>query len=74
MGCFDDDIPMKGVPQGAPTSCSLSTLALRNLERNKSILFYADDVIYFPSSSTDDPVKDLESKDLGLEVNEEKSR
>jgi hypothetical protein len=33
-----------GVPQGASTSCSLSTLALRHLE-DKTIVMYADDII-----------------------------
>lgn len=64
----------RGVPQGAPTSCSLSTLALRRLESNYEILFYADDVIYFPQNSTSNPVKTLTSPKFGLEVNEEKSQ
>jgi len=64
----------RGVPQGAPTSCSLSTLALRRLESNHEILFYADDVIYFPQNSTSNPVKMLTSSKFGLEVNEEKSQ
>jgi len=64
----------RGVPQGAPTSCSLSTLALRRLESNHEILFYADDVIYFPQNSTSNPIKMLTSPKFGLEVNEEKSQ
>jgi hypothetical protein len=51
----------RGVPQGAPTSCSLATLCLRTF-KNLNVLFYADDVIYFPKSSNCDPVKDLSKK------------
>lgn len=65
---------MNGVPQGAPTSCSTATLALRFLERKLDILFYADDVIYFPKSSTVDPIRDLSMPMYGLKVNKEKSR
>jgi len=48
-----------GVPQGAPTSCSLATLALRRFEKKLEIICYADDVIYFPESSDCDPIDDL---------------
>jgi hypothetical protein len=37
------------------------------------IVFYADDVIYFPWSSKEDPKDTLESKRLGIKVNEGKS-
>jgi len=74
MGCFDDDVPMKGVPQGAPTSCSIATLALRGIEEKLDVIIYADDIIYFPSSSDVDPVKDLSDPDRGLIINEDKSR
>jgi hypothetical protein len=74
MGCFDDDVPMKGVPQGAPTSCSIATLALREIEEKFDVIIYADDIIYFPKSSDCDPVADLSDKDKGLIVSEEKSR
>lgn len=47
-------VKMKGVPQGAPTSCSLATLALRPLEKHP-IKIYADDILAFPKSSTEDP-------------------
>lgn len=64
-----------GVPQGAPTSCSLATLALRRLEAKlKKILFYADDVIYFPNSLEDDPIIALTDKELGIEVQPSKSK
>jgi len=65
---------LRGVPQGAPTSCSVATLALRRLESLYDILFYADDVFYFPDSSTRDPIEDLTDKRYGLIVNEKKSR
>jgi len=49
----------KGVPQGAPTSCSLATLSLRYLEKLYKLLIYADDVIYFPKEVKGNPGKDL---------------
>jgi hypothetical protein len=64
----------KGVPQGAPTSCSLATLALRRFERIYDIICYADDVIYFPKSSDCDPAYDLTDERWGLIVNKSKSR
>jgi len=63
-----------GVPQGAPTSCSLATLALRPLERQEDILCYADDVIYFPKSSSVDAPYVLTRPEMGIVVNEAKSR
>jgi len=65
---------LQGVPQGAPTSCSLATLALRWLERQYKIIIYADDVIYCPKSADSDPVKDLNNELYGIELNEKKSR
>jgi hypothetical protein len=41
-------VKSRGVPQGAPTSCSTATIALRGKEKEYDILLYADDVIYFP--------------------------
>lgn len=73
MGCFDDDVPLKGVPQGAPTSCSIATLALREIERKYDVLIYADDILYFPKSSDCNPIEDLESDFYGIHVNESKS-
>ena len=63
----------QGVPQGAPTSCSTATLALRHLD-NLDCLFYADDVIYFPKSSDCDPYMDLTKLVWGLRISREKSR
>lgn len=74
-----------GVPQGAATSCGLSTLAISNLTEKSQfesllpnvkaeVVMYADDGIIFL-----DDDKDLESvlllfKSSGVEVNLEKSR
>lgn len=65
---------LQGVPQGAPTSCSLATLALRPLERKYNIVIYADDVIYFPESSDCNPYNDLTDLVYGIELNQDKSR
>jgi hypothetical protein len=64
----------KGVPQGAPTSCSLATLALRSLESKLDVIIYADDIIYFPSKDDCDPIKDLTDTFYGIEVNIAKSK
>lgn len=64
----------KGVPQGAPTSCSLATLALRSLESKYDVIIYADDIIYFPTTAKCNPLKDLEDTFYGIEVNHEKSK
>jgi hypothetical protein len=64
----------KGVPQGAPTSCSLATLSLRYLEKLYKILFYADDVIYFPKDPNADHVRALSDFNRGLIVHEGKSK
>jgi len=71
---MDNDLPMKGVPQGAPTSCSVATLVLRWIEERFDVIIYADDIIYFPTSSDCDPVVDLSNVEKGLIVNESKSR
>lgn len=65
---------LKGVPQGAPTSCSLATLALRPLEAKSRVIEYADDVIYFPESSKENPIETLANEEMGIEVQETKSR
>jgi len=71
-------IPRKevGVPQGAPTSCSLATMALRPLERRKDIdlLFYADDVIGFSKKQVEDISAELNDDTCGIEVKESKTR
>jgi hypothetical protein len=64
----------KGVPQGAPTSCSLATLALRYLvAAGRKIIAYADDVIYFPEKINENPGKDLHFPGFGLIISEQKS-
>lgn len=63
----------RGVPQGAPTSCSLATWVLRSLY-DLDIILYADDIIYFPKSSDCDPVKDLSIPKWGINVHRDKSR
>lgn len=66
----------EGVPQGAPTSCSIATLALRQLEKlEKKMIAYADDFITFPKYSFVDPVTkiNLALRQVGAEVNTVKS-
>lgn len=70
---IEDLIKDRGVPQGAPTSCSLATLVLRIL-KDLDVVIYADDLIYFPKSSDCDPVRDLSNSEFGLIVNKGKSR
>lgn len=67
-----------GVPQGAPTSPNLATLALRRIEHrcekaNVDIVLYADDVI-LASDSEFDPLKLAEDKPSGIIINQAKSR
>lgn len=62
-----------GVPQGAPTSCSLATLAIRIIEERirqlgLEMVAYADDVI-LAGPSEFDPKSVLEDQNLGLKVN-----
>lgn len=66
----------KGVPQGAATSCSLSTINLHKLlvEESSTSLGYADDGLIFPPVPLDDPKSYLEERTGGVEVNESKSR
>lgn len=66
-----------GVPQGAPTSCSLSTLILREIEERArklglELVCYADDVI-LAGPVEFDPSSILEDKALGLNINWNKS-
>lgn len=67
-------VKSEGVPQGAATSCSSSTIALRGIEDKYDVLIYADDIIYFPKTSDVDPAEDLGNYSKGLVVNEAKSR
>lgn len=62
-----------GVPQGAPTSCSLSTLILREIEERLrmfdiEMVAYADDVI-IAGKKEFDPKSFLEDQSLGLTIN-----
>jgi hypothetical protein len=62
-----------GVPQGAPTSCSLATLVLRTIEERVrdlglEMVSYADDVI-IAGKMEFDPGSVLEDKSLGLAIN-----
>lgn len=63
----------KGVPQGAPISCSLATLALRKLEDRIECVLYADDGLYFPVS-WDNYLAPLNDEEMGTEVKEGKTR
>jgi len=56
----------KGVPQGAPISCSLATLTLRPLENDEDILLYADDVLGFPDSTIQSPSEILDMPVRGV--------
>jgi hypothetical protein len=70
------DRPVKevGVPQGAPTSCSLATLALRPLERLIDCVLYADDGVYAPHTSDVDPVVVVSNPAFGVQANPKKIR
>jgi len=65
-----------GVPQGAPTSCSIATLTLRPLEKEQEgrLVIYADDIVYFPKNSKENPIETLENPEMGIKVNAKKSR
>lgn len=65
----------EGVPQGAATSCSLSTLVLRYLERTQDLILYADDILLFPSSGEVNPLEEgcLNSKERGITAHDAKS-
>jgi len=66
----------RGVPQGAPTSCTLATLSLRFIEDKRDVVIYADDIIFFPNKleSEHDPAWVLEDSSMGVRCNKEKSR
>lgn len=62
---------VKGVPQGAATSCGLSTLNLDQLYKNNpGLIMYADDGLAFPSSVEEPP---LSCEAAGVTQNHEKS-
>lgn len=66
-----------GVPQGAPTSCALATLVLRDIEKKLTedgieMVAYADDLV-IASNKPFNPADYLERPDLGLYVNWDKS-
>lgn len=63
-----------GVPQGAPTSCSLATLALRPLESSINCVLYADDGVYAPVSSDVDPAEVVSLPRFGVSANPKKIR
>lgn len=63
----------KGVPQGASTSCGLSTLNLKELYLRypDRLVGYADDGITTPKSCVEDPMISVPS--AGVYINDEKS-
>jgi len=62
----------KGVPQGAATSCGLSTINLEGVvSRNENIILYADDGLVFPTSPE---VPMIEDQEAGVWLNSEKSK
>lgn len=63
----------RGVPQGAATSCGVSTVNLHYVWKRlgRSLVMYADDGLVFPSSPSD--IKKLSDPSRGIEVNESKS-
>lgn len=67
-----DIIKYNGVPQGAPTSCSLATLVLRRIEKQVKCVIYADDLIIFPNKGQDPEA--ILSAIPGIELNKSKSR
>lgn len=65
---------VKGVPQGAATSCGLSTINLEGLWRHwkDRLVMYADDGLVFPESSVTEPrVWDIRA---GVKVSPSKSK
>lgn len=74
----EKDYSTVGVPQGAPTSPSLATLALREVERRAEkekvqIILYADDVI-LASSEDFNPNKIANIPEIGVRINYSKSK
>lgn len=68
-GSFDK---LSGVPQGAPTSCSVATLCLRDIERRMESVLYADDGVYSPETSSDTEVLKIEDPEKGVKLNPNK--
>lgn len=62
----------EGVPQGAPTSCSTATLALRPGESRVDGVRYADDGVYI--GKIEECLPKLEDYEMGIEVNKDKTR
>jgi len=46
---------------------------VHNRKSKGSVVLYADDVVYFPKSSKEDPIEVLENPSMGIIVNREKS-
>lgn len=61
-----------GVPQGAPTSCSVATLCLRDVESRMKSVLYADDGVYSPETSSDTEVLKVEDPEKGVKLNPDK--
>lgn len=63
----------EGVPQGAATSCSLSTVAISPVTAMESVVMYADDGVAFLKSELDLREILIGFYDAGVELNEAKS-
>jgi hypothetical protein len=61
-----------GVPQGAPTSCSVATLCLRDIETRMKSVLYADDGVYSPETSSDTEIEKVEDPEKGVRLNPNK--
>lgn len=61
------------MPQGAPTSCGLATLALRPMMEEVDCVLYADDGLYFPKEMVR-VLRPLNRPDMGVEVNRKKTK
>jgi hypothetical protein len=62
----------RGVPQGSPTSCSLSVLNLRELfGRLRGLQMYADDGIFFPEGGD---LEEISVPAAGVQLAPEKSQ
>lgn len=68
------EVPDKviGVPQGAPTSCSVATLCLRDIETRLKSVLYADDGVYSPETSSDSEIEKVEDPEKGVKLNPNK--
>jgi len=61
-----------GVPQGAPTSCSVATLCLREIETRMKSVLYADDGVYSPETADDSEICKVEDPEKGVKLNPDK--